>query len=85
MPIKILKNTATTRKARITCEKCKAQVTVTFCSPAAPDLTACEEAHEKHGWGYQVGFFSMLTGEHYPLCPKCAKGSKHEDQHLPSV
>jgi hypothetical protein len=74
MPIEIIHNTKSRREALITCtvKDCPESIQVEFSSPAAPDLTACEEA-EKSGWGYEVGFFSMLTGEHYPICPECKK------------
>jgi hypothetical protein len=39
-----------------------------YASPAAPMLTALETL-EKQGWSYQIGFFSMLTGDHAQRCP----------------
>lgn len=61
-------------KIKITCTGCGTKSRpVLPRSPAAPVLTALEELHEESGWAYQVGFFAMLTGEHYPLCPVCAK------------
>jgi hypothetical protein len=37
-------------------------------------LSLCEQAG-KDGWGYSLGFFSMLAG-HTTLCPKCAGNDK---------
>lgn len=78
MPIEILKNTKSKREAKLTCHNCGDSVIVEFSSPAAPLLTACEAAHEKHKWGFQFGFHSMLTGEHFPLCYKCAWPNKEK-------
>lgn len=62
------------KKVIISCCKCKAKSRpVDPPSPAAPVLTALEVLHKESGWAYQVGFFSMLSGEHYPLCPACVK------------
>jgi hypothetical protein len=62
-----------TKPVIITCHACgtKSQP-VTPRSPAAPILTALE-ALKPLGWAYQIGFFPMLTGDHSPLCPACAK------------
>jgi len=59
----------------LTCCQCGYSQQFPITSPAAPTLSACEEA-EKVGWGFRVGFFSMLTNEHYPTCPKCMCGKK---------
>lgn len=42
-------------------------------SPAAPDLSICEQAHEVEGWAYSMGFFAMMLG-HVVMCPTCAAG-----------
>lgn len=61
------------KKVIISCCKCKVKSRpVDPPSPAAPVLTALEVLHKESGWAYTVGFFSMLSGEHYPLCPTCA-------------
>ena len=39
---------------------------------AAPELEACEEAG-KQGWGYPIGFWSMLCGPQ-TVCPRHARG-----------
>jgi hypothetical protein len=46
-------------------------------SPAAPILTACEQLHDNHGWSYQIGFETMLTGDHQQ---RCADGSRPRNQ-----
>jgi hypothetical protein len=61
---------------RVTCKVCGVSVDAPFTSPAAPMLTALEGLESK-GWAYEVGFFSMLTGDHNPRCPEC-KGKKVE-------
>lgn len=65
----------TTKTHKITCRECGYAKSFPFSSPAAPILTALENA-EKEGWAYQIGFMAMLTGEHYPICPKCRKEVK---------
>ncbi len=60
------------RKVALECVECGKKSSFEASSPAAPILTACEEA-AKVGWSYQVGFFAMLTGDHKPRCPKCTK------------
>lgn len=40
-------------------------------SPAAPELSLCEQA-EADGWNYDLDFFAMMRG-HTTLCPKCAR------------
>lgn len=45
-------------------------------SPAAPELTALEVLHKESGWAYQVGFFSMMSGNYSPLCPDCVRAAK---------
>ena len=40
-------------------------------SPAASLLTGMEVLG-KDGWRYAVGFTAMATGDHRPVCPKCA-------------
>jgi len=57
---------------KLTCCACGTTGSFHAASPAAPVLTACESAG-KEGWSYQIGFFTMLTGEHYPRCPTCTK------------
>lgn len=37
-------------------------------SPAAPELTICEQAGTREGWGYDIGFYAMLRG-HTTFCP----------------
>lgn len=65
----------------VTCCSCgKKSQPVKPSSPAAPMLTALEYLHEKEGWAYQIGFFTMLTGDHRPLCPACAKGGHREKE-----
>lgn len=55
----------------LVCEECQARSKAYRpTSPAAPELTACEQA-EKDGWGYTIGFLAMLAG-HRVLCPNCA-------------
>ena len=38
-------------------------------SPAAPELSICEQA-ANDGWVYDLGFFAMLAG-HNTKCPAC--------------
>lgn len=59
----------------VTCCNCGATASAPASSPAAPMLTALE-ALAKEGWAYQIGFSTMLTGDHRPLCPKCVKEAK---------
>ena len=54
----------------LTCTGCGVSGAFPIPSPAAPVLTMCEAA-EKEGWSYEVGFFSMLTGNYNQRCPKC--------------
>lgn len=51
---------------------CKTSVRVVPSSPAAPMLSALEKLSPK-GWGYQIGFFAMLTGNHEQRCPQHAR------------
>jgi len=37
---------------------------------AAPELDACEQAHEQEGWAYNIGFYAMMLG-HTVYYPKC--------------
>ena len=55
---------------KLTCVECGVSEAFPITSPAAPVLTMCEAA-AKQGWSYEVGFFSMLTGNHNQRCPKC--------------
>jgi hypothetical protein len=70
MPVKAAKNR---KSATLTCNMPGCTVSATFPSrsPAAPELTACEEAG-KAGWAYDFGFHAMLVG-HTVLCPEHAK------------
>jgi len=62
-------------KGTIKCVGCGEKGTFPITSPAAPALSMCEEA-AKVGWGYQIGFFAMMTGDHQPVCPKCIKRTR---------
>lgn len=60
-------------KVQIRCTNCGAKSrSVLPRSPAAPTLTALEELASE-GWAYQIGYFAMVTGEYYPICPECAR------------
>lgn len=60
----------------VACSSCGAKSDpVVPTSPAAPVLTALEQL-KPLGWAYQIGFFSMMTGDYVPLCPKCAASAK---------
>jgi len=72
MPVEVAKNK---KSAVLTCETCGKQATYPCSSPAAPALTACEVAHDEDGWGFDIGFFSMLMG-HHVWCPDCCDNSK---------
>ena len=58
------------RMVELTCIACGVHAVFPASSPAAPILTACEAAAE-HGWSYQIGFVSILTGDHRPRCREC--------------
>lgn len=65
------------KKVIISCCQCKAKSRpVDPPSPAAPILTALKVLHKESGWAYQIGFFAMMSGEHYPLCPACVQATK---------
>lgn len=63
----------------VRCSRCGRAEKFPATSPAAPMLSALEFAETK-GWAYQVGFFSMLTGDHNPVCPECMKRKEHDDE-----
>ena len=72
------KKSAKLRLARVLeCDSCGYRATFVGGSPAAPDLTACEEAG-KVGWSYDCGFFSMLCG-HTVYCPECTAKAKAKE------
>lgn len=54
----------------LTCVECGARGAFPITSPAAPVLSMCEAA-KKEGWSYEVGFFSMLTGNYNQRCTNC--------------
>jgi len=63
------------KSGHLKCEVCeKKSATYKASSPAAPDLTICEEANKDAGWAYNIGFFAMMIG-HRTLCPDCASTS----------
>jgi len=63
----------------LVCDKCGARSKAYKPdSPAAPDLSACEQA-EKDGWAYSIGFFAMFAG-HTVYCPACVKGEGGEQR-----
>lgn len=51
---------------------------VPISSPAAPVLSVLEQL-ESEGWSFQVGFFSMMTGEHNQRCPACTKNKRYPE------
>lgn len=57
----------------LTCIECGRTERFPITSPAAPVLSMCEAAGPK-GWSYQIGFFTMLTGDHQTRCPACTAG-----------
>lgn len=59
---------------KITCSVCAATEMARPTSPAAPMLTALEQL-KPNDWSYQIGFFTMLTGDHHPRCPACTKAA----------
>jgi hypothetical protein len=60
----------------LVCVECtKHSNTYPIKSPAAPELSLCEQA-EADGWAYDIGFFAMLRG-HTTVCPAC-KGVSHD-------
>ena len=63
----------------VTCWRCGRTEAFEASSPAAPMLTACERAHKDKGWGFEVGFFAMMTGDHRPVCPQCLLTTTHHD------
>ena len=69
MPVKLKKG-----KVVLSCdiEGCKEKLVLTRQRGAAPELMACEEAQRDYGWGYSLGFFSMLAG-YSVVCSKCNK------------
>lgn len=75
MPVKVVKKRKT---ATLTCEGCEKTLDIKLPQlTAAPELDACEIAHKEHGWGYTIGFFSMLAGPRV-LCPPCARPSEFD-------
>jgi len=73
MPVEKVTNSKSKLARRLVCDRCGVRSKpYVGCSPAAPDLTACERA-EADGWAFDIGFFSMLVG-HTVLCPDCKKG-----------
>ena len=56
-------------------EGCEAKSETYDCRNAAWALDLCEQAHAQEGWGYTVGFFSMLVGPE-TYCPKHARPDK---------
>lgn len=64
---------------RLVCEACGVKSKpVIPTSPAAPVLTALEILHEEEGWSYQIGFFTMLTGDHHPRCKECSQKGEED-------
>lgn len=55
----------------LTCDEC-GKVSEPYCgrSPAAPELTACEEAKKKDGWSFSTDFFAMI-GLFTNYCKEC--------------
>lgn len=47
----------------------------------ARQLVALEHL-EHDGWGYVIGFASMFSGDHAPICPDCNKSCGDETGHL---
>jgi len=74
MPVEVKKDRAT-----LTCNHCGMKLEVMRKKGAAPELSACEEAKEKHGWGYTLGFFSMLAGPDV-WCGPCARPSEYPEK-----
>jgi hypothetical protein len=68
------------RKVALTCVSCGSKQSFRASSPAAPVLTACEAAHANAGWSYEIGFFSMLTGDHRPRCAACTAAAKGKEK-----
>jgi len=66
------------RSGILTCDTCGTKSKSYSVQSAAPELEACEQANEKDGWGYTVGFFAMMMG-HTVYCPKCAHPKKEGD------
>ena len=73
MPVEV-KGRNKVKKATLICEKCGARSGTYEVQTAAPELEACEKAHEKEGWAYNIGFWAMLTG-HTVYCPACSRAS----------
>jgi len=62
---------------RVTCCRCGAEsAPYTITSPAAPELSVCEQA-EKDGWSFTVDFWAMMTGDHRTVCPDCTREGEH--------
>ena len=77
MPV-VLKNSK--KEGFLQCDSCKKlSPTYKATSPAAPELTICEQAYKEHGWAYNIGFQAMLMG-HTVYCPACAKGEENAKQ-----
>lgn len=71
MPVKASKDR---KSATLTCATCGTSATFPASSRAAPELTACEKAHEQAGWAYTIGFQAMMFG-HDVQCPACHSGA----------
>lgn len=60
------------KTGKLTCVGCLSMEDFEITSSVTPTLSMCELA-KKISWSYQEGFFSMMTGNLRPRCPRCTK------------